>query len=652
MTKARNIADIASDGSPLADGVINYGDITGLPTLGTVASTAATDYATAGQGTLADSATQPGDLHTVATTGAYSDLTGKPTLGTAAATNATAYATAAQGALADTATQPADVATAISNLVDTAPSTLDTLNELAAALGDDPNFATTVTNSIATKLPLAGGAMTGAITTSSTFDGRDVSVDGTKLDGIEAGATADQTASEILTAIKTVDGTGSGLDADLLDGNDASAFATSAQGTLATNALPKTGGAMTGAITTNSTFDGRDVSVDGAKLDGIAAGANNYSFPYTVSDAEGNSTIAQRTSSGYLHASYFNGTGSFATSGASSGMATFTGGNGGDTYARPYNATAARALLNVADGATNVTNTNQLTNGAGYITGYTETDTFSTVATRGNSYINANLGGISVGETFTDYNGWNTQLNVNGNGHCRLTVKTDLVRMGMYAHNTWQSVSGVTPGGFVGTYNDYPLSFLVNTQQKMVINTSGNVGIGVTSPTQKLDVNGTVKATAFSGDGSGLTGLGGGFPAGTRMVFQQTSAPTGWTKDTTAAINNSALRFVTGTAGSGGSVAFTTAFASQAVTGTNGVSGSTTLTTAQMPSHNHSAAVYYYDGGGMYYFRCSQAINYYNSPSVSSTGGGGSHNHGAASFTGNAIDLTVKYYDLIIGVKN
>lgn len=45
------------------------------------------------------------------------------------------------------------VTTAIANLVDSAPATLDTLNELAAALGDDPNFATTVTNSIATKVP-------------------------------------------------------------------------------------------------------------------------------------------------------------------------------------------------------------------------------------------------------------------------------------------------------------------------------------------------------------------------------------------------------------------------------------------------------------------------------------------------------------------
>ena len=53
------------------------------------------------------------------------------------------------------------VDTAVSDLVDSAPSTLDTLNELAAALGDDANFSTTVTNSIATKLPLAGGTLTG-----------------------------------------------------------------------------------------------------------------------------------------------------------------------------------------------------------------------------------------------------------------------------------------------------------------------------------------------------------------------------------------------------------------------------------------------------------------------------------------------------------
>jgi hypothetical protein len=62
----------------------------------------------------------------------------------------------------DAATK-AYVDTSIANVVDSAPAALDTLNELAAALGDDANFATTVTNSIATKLPLAGGTMSGAI---------------------------------------------------------------------------------------------------------------------------------------------------------------------------------------------------------------------------------------------------------------------------------------------------------------------------------------------------------------------------------------------------------------------------------------------------------------------------------------------------------
>ena len=102
------------------------------------------------------------------------------------------------------------VDTEVSNLLDSAPEALDTLNELAAALGDDAAFSTTVTNSIATKLPLAGGTMSGsinmggnAITNVGNIDGRDVSVDGSKLDGIEDNATSDQTAAEIRTLVES-----------------------------------------------------------------------------------------------------------------------------------------------------------------------------------------------------------------------------------------------------------------------------------------------------------------------------------------------------------------------------------------------------------------------------------------------------------------
>jgi|TARA_R100000084_G_scaffold106450_1_gene64757 hypothetical protein len=55
------------------------------------------------------------------------------------------------------------VTTAINNLINSAPGTLDTLDEIAAALNDDPSFTTTVNNAIATKLPLSGGTMTGAL---------------------------------------------------------------------------------------------------------------------------------------------------------------------------------------------------------------------------------------------------------------------------------------------------------------------------------------------------------------------------------------------------------------------------------------------------------------------------------------------------------
>ena len=108
--------DVATDGTKL-DGIEAGADVTDtanvtaagalmdseVTNLAQVKAFDNSDYATAAQGALADSATQPGDLATVATSGAYGDLSGTPTLGTAAATASTDYATAAQGANADTA---------------------------------------------------------------------------------------------------------------------------------------------------------------------------------------------------------------------------------------------------------------------------------------------------------------------------------------------------------------------------------------------------------------------------------------------------------------------------------------------------------------------------------------------------------------------
>lgn len=79
----------------------------------------------------------------------------------------------------------------------------------------------------------AGIDVTGNITVTGTVDGRDIATDGNKLDGIEVGATADQTASEILTLLLTVDGDGSGIDADSVDGYSAGEILEAAANTAA-----------------------------------------------------------------------------------------------------------------------------------------------------------------------------------------------------------------------------------------------------------------------------------------------------------------------------------------------------------------------------------------------------------------------------------
>jgi len=96
------------------------------------------------------------------------------------------------------------VDTEVAGIVSSAPATLDTLNELAAALGDDPNFATTVTNSIATKLPLAGGTLTGGLTgTTGAFSG-DVQLAGNAKAGV-AGIKLE--ASGLISAARAGNGT-------------------------------------------------------------------------------------------------------------------------------------------------------------------------------------------------------------------------------------------------------------------------------------------------------------------------------------------------------------------------------------------------------------------------------------------------------------
>lgn len=144
------------------------------------------------------------------------------------------------------------------------------------------------------------------------------------------------------------------------------------------------------------------------------------------------------------------------------------------------------------------------------------------------------------------------------------------------------------------------------------------------------------------------------FPSGTLMLFQQTAAPTGWTKQTTH--DNKALRVVSGTASSGGTTAFTTVFANQTPTiTTSGLSaGATTLSTTQIPSHTHTQTGNTNPDvpSGNWTQNVWNAGNN-GGPSTGATGGGGSHSHSiSGSATSSAITLNVQYVDLIIASKD
>lgn len=147
-------------------------------------------------------------------------------------------------------------------------------------------------------------------------------------------------------------------------------------------------------------------------------------------------------------------------------------------------------------------------------------------------------------------------------------------------------------------------------------------------------------------------------PSGTRMLFQQTNAPTGWTKITAAEYNNAALRLVTGnvtnyTAG----LAFSTAFATGRATTTTaggGNVGSTTLTVAQMPKHKHSVTHYIRRESGGDFSSLLYAGTGPNRGTMTcaEAGGSGAHTH---SFSGtshsHALNLNVKYIDFIVAQK-
>jgi hypothetical protein len=381
------------------------------------------------------------------------------------------------------------VGTQIANLVSSAPATLDTLNELATALGNDPNFATTVSTSIGTKVPqtrtltingttldlsadrtftIAAGVTSfntrqGAITLSSS----DVTgalgftpYNATNPSGYISGITsANVTTALGYTPYNSTNPNGYITSAGSISGSAGSVAWTNVSGrptalSSFTNDLGNYGGWITSsgnisgyAMSLNGyagqteytiltgpangpvikvrydgatanryidigSKDGNGVYSEGLKIynggtltfggytiyhsgniptwnqntSGTAGSISGFNNPTTAATAN---TIVYRDGSGDIYGRYIFGSYHNSSDDISAGTITYIMAKFGDNYHRSATAAKVQAFLGLGSNAYNSTtiptNNNQLTNGAGYITGYTETDTLSTVVGRGNT---------------------------------------------------------------------------------------------------------------------------------------------------------------------------------------------------------------------------------------------------------------------------
>ena len=383
----------------------------------------------------------------------------------------------------------------ITTLIGGAPSTLNDLNELAAAINDDSNYNSTLTTALATKLPLAGGAMTGAITTNSTFDGRDVATDGTKLDGIAASANNYTHPNHSGDIVSTADGatviqvdavdipmlsaTGTASSTTFLrgdnswvtptdtnttysvgagglteqnftttlknklDGIAASATANTGDITGVTAGTGMSGGGSSGAVTlTNagvtSIVAGSNVSISGA-TGAVTVTATDTNTTYSVGD--GGLTTNDFTNADH---SKLNGIAASATNTAAPYYTSAISVGAGGLTQQNFTTTLKNKLDGIAASATNVTNNNQLSNGAGYTTN--TGDITGVTAGTGMS------GGGSSGTVTLNCSITNNNQLSNGAGYTTNTGTTTASNSQTFTNKTWSGA--LKPTTYQETYVD------------------------------------------------------------------------------------------------------------------------------------------------------------------------------------------------------
>lgn len=191
------------------------------------------------------------------------------------------------------------VSSQISALIDSAPEALNTLNELAAALGDDANYATTTATLISKANTNALSAFSQAniatLNASASFDKANVATvnasagfdKANTLVATVAGVTATSiTNAQILAGLLTVDGASSGLDADLLDGQSSSYYLNATNISDGTLAVERGGTGVTTKTGTGSVVLNQSPSFTGTVNVEELSASGNVTSPYFYSQSD------------------------------------------------------------------------------------------------------------------------------------------------------------------------------------------------------------------------------------------------------------------------------------------------------------------------------------------------------------------------------
>ena len=311
------------------------------------ATIAGTAYSNAVSVAASDATTKAGTAYSNATTYAA-------TIAGTAYSNATTYAATIAGTAYSNATAFAANASNITSGTLTTARLPATANiSTSINVGANVNISTLRIN--------VGNSTVNTVITSTSITGN-----GAGITGVNAATVGSNTATTLRTYSDTVAGTAY---------SNATTYAATIAGTAYSNAV--------------------SVAASDATTKAGTAYSNATAFAANASNISSGTLSASRLPATYLTS--VTGTAPVVSSGGSTPAISMAAAN---STVAGYMTTAYASKLNgIATGATNVTNNNQLTNGAGYITGYTETDTLATVTGRGSS---TTVNSIAIGDSGTD----------------------------------------------------------------------------------------------------------------------------------------------------------------------------------------------------------------------------------------------------------